>query len=219
MATPLYATVLAQINTYIVANGNNEITANVLNPILDLILDFANNNMGDLDSLTTSEKNSLVESINSLKQELDDSVNVGVKLYSGQDDPNTTPPPSYNYADFYMQLDIDDNPLTLWQWNGFDWIDASLEPSTETDNIINNSEIPVVNLTEALNYLNNISGLQDGLEFVANGVDNFIDIGVHQKPTGAFLNSVLLRKGDWSFLGNTVTFTFTPIAGDIIQFT
>ena len=68
MTTPLYATVLGQINTYIVANSNNEITANVLNPILKIILDFANNNIGDLSTLTTNEKNSIVESINSLKQ-------------------------------------------------------------------------------------------------------------------------------------------------------
>jgi hypothetical protein len=219
MATPLYATVLGQINTYIVANGNNEITANVLNPILALMLDFANNNIGDLDTLTTDEKNSVVEAINSLKQNFDDLVNNGVQLYTGIDDPNVTPPTTYNYADFYMQLDIDSLPVKLWQWNGFAWTDESLEPVIESDNVVNNSDVPGINLTMALNYLLTSSGLQDGLEFTANGTDNFINIGVATKPTGAFLNSVLLRKGDWSFSGTTVTFIFTPALDSIIQFT
>jgi len=123
MATPTYATVLNQINSYIVANGDNEITANVLNPILQLITDFANNNIGDLDELTTAESNSIVEAVNSLKQNFDDLVNNGVQLYTGINNPNETPPTAYNYADFYMQLDIDSLPVKLWQWNGFDWID------------------------------------------------------------------------------------------------
>ena len=219
MATPTYAEVFAQINTYIVANGNNEITANVLNPILDAILDFANNNIGDLDTLTTDEKNSVVEAINSLKQNFDDLVNNGVQLYTGIDDPNVTPPPTYNYSDFYMQLDIDSLPVKLWQWNGFIWTDASEEPATESDNVVNNSTVPGVTVTDALNNLLASSGLQDGLEFTANGIDNFINIGVAIKPTGAFLDSVLLRKGDWSFAGTTVTFTFTPVLDAIIQFT
>lgn len=154
MAIPIYATVLSQINTYIVANGNNEITANVLNPILKLMLDFSNNNIGDLDTLTTDEKNSIVEAINSLKQNFDDLVNNGVQLYTGIDDPNVTPPPTYKYADFYMQLDIDSLPVKLWQWNGFVWTDASQEPATESDNVINNSDVDGVTVTDALNTLN-----------------------------------------------------------------
>lgn len=153
MALPTYATVLSQINTYIVANGNNEITANVLNPILELMLDFANNNIGDLDTLTTDEKNSIVEAINSLKQNFDDLVNNGVQLYTGINNPNITPPPTFNYADFYMQVDIDSLPVKLWQWNGFEWKDASLEPATETDNVTNNSDVPGVSATDALNNL------------------------------------------------------------------
>lgn len=72
---------------------------------------------------------------------------------------------------------------------------------------------------DIVNLINSFKTLQDGLEFTANGTDNFINIGVITKPTGAFLDSVLLRKGDWSFSGTTVTFTFTPILNAIIQFT
>jgi len=72
---------------------------------------------------------------------------------------------------------------------------------------------------DIVNLINSFKTLQDGLEFVANGTDNFINIGVTTKPTGAFLDSALLRKGDWSFSGTTVTFTFTPVLNAIIQFT
>jgi len=129
MATPTYAEVLTQINTYIVANGNNEITANVLNPVLSFILDFANNNIGDLSTLTTDETNSIVEAINSLKINFDDLLNNGVQLYTGYSDPNITPPLTYKYADFYMQLDSgDDSPVYLWQYNGIEWTTNMIVP-------------------------------------------------------------------------------------------
>jgi len=219
MATPTYAEALEAINDYIVSNGNNEITGPVLNAVLNVMLDFVNNNIGYLDTLATDQKNSVVEAINSLKQNFDDLVNKGVQLHTGHNNPNTTPPATYNYADFYMQLDIsDDSPVKLWQYNGIEWLDYSEVPSTNSDNVENNSDVPGVSVTDALNYLNTNSGMHDGLEFTANGIDDFIDIGVTTKPTGGFLDSVLLRKGDWSFSGTTVTFTFTPIADSIIQF-
>lgn len=220
MATPTYSEVINQLNTFIITNGNNEITASVLNPVLKFITDFANNHMGDLSSLTTDQTNNLVNAINSLKQNLNDISNSGVQLYTGVDDPNDVPPPSFNYADFYMQVDfLTSDPITLWQWNGFEWIDSSGIAATDSDNVENLSSVYGGNVTEALNYLLINSGLKDGLEFTSNGTDNFIDIGVPTKPTGVFLDSVLLRKGDWSFSGTTVTFGFTPILNSIIQFT
>jgi len=129
MATPTYAEVLTQINTYIVANGNNEITANVLNPILQYMLDFANNNIGDMSTLTTDEIDTIVNAINSLKINFDDLNNTGVQLHTGYDDPNVTPPLTYNYADFYMQLDSgDDSPIYLWQYNGIEWVTDMIVP-------------------------------------------------------------------------------------------
>ena len=187
MATPTYTDVLTQINTYIVANGNNEITANILNPILDLILDFANNNIGDLSALTTDEKNNIVEAINSLKNNLNDLVNNGVQLHQGYVDPNAVPPASYTYADFYMQLDLGDNtPIVLWQWNGFVWKDTSV--------------IPVI-------------GLPEQLDFEANGVDNFIDIETTEIVKSVFYGSVIQLKENWTQTDNIVTFTFIPDAG------
>lgn len=128
MATPIYSDVIEQINTYIIANGNNEITANVLNPILTLITDFANNTIGDLSTLTTDESENIVAALNSLKENINSISDNGVKLFTGFDDPNTTPPSSYNYADFYMQIDVDDNsPILLYQWDGFIWKTSGVE--------------------------------------------------------------------------------------------
>lgn len=122
MAIPTYATVIIQINTHIIANGNNEITANVLNPVLKVITDFANSSIGNLGLLTTTSNDNLVEAINSLKTQFDNLNNNGVQLLTGYDNPNITPPPSFNYADFYMELDsLDDSPIQLWQWSGTEW--------------------------------------------------------------------------------------------------
>jgi hypothetical protein len=117
-----FAQLITLINTYIVANGNNEITANVLNPILQALAEFTNNKIGDLDTLTTSDKTSVVNSINSLKTDFNNLNNNGVQLHIGYDSPLVTPPSTYNYADFYMELDsLDDSPIQLWQWSGTEW--------------------------------------------------------------------------------------------------
>lgn len=213
MATPLYATVLGQINTYIVANGNNEITANVLNPILALMLDFSNNNIGDLDTLTTDENNSVVEAINSLKQNFDDLVNNGVQLYTGVDDPNVTPPTTYNYADFYMQLDIDSLPVKLWQWNGFVWTDASEEPATSSDNVENNSDVPGANVTEALDYLLTATGLTEQIEFTATGGEISHDIGTDALVKSWFWDGSPQAKSQWTQVGSVLNFAFPLSAG------
>lgn len=146
MATPTYATVISQIDAYIVANGNNEITANVLNPILKVITDFANNTIGDLDTLTTSDKTTVVNAINSLKTAFDNLNNNGVQLLTGYDDPNVTPPPSYNYADFYMELDVtDDSPIQLWQWSGTEWNTYSnVYSKAEIDFLLSNIMLSIV---------------------------------------------------------------------------
>ena len=217
MATPLYATVLGQINTYIVANGNNEITANVLNPILALILDFANNNIGDLDTLTTDQKNSVVEAINSLKQNFDDLVNNGIKLYTGIDDPNDVPPPTYKYADFYMQLDIDSLPVKLWQWNGFVWTDASEEPATNSDNVENNSDVPGVTVTQALNYLFTNGANFPKIQITATAGQTVFPLGTTALANGVLWNGVGLNDDDWIQTGSNITTTFALSAGDVFK--
>jgi|SRR6478609_4243214 len=217
MATPTYAEVLTQINTYIVANGNNEITANVLNPILQLMSDFTNNTIGDLSTLTTDDIDNIVAAINSLKQNFDDLVNNGVQLYTGTADPNVTPPPSYKYADFYMQLDIDTTPLQLWQWNGFEWRDSSGEPATSSDNVVNNSDVPGITVTDALNNLLASSVSLPKMYFVADGINDSFDTGSTAIIKAVYRNNIMIRDPDWTQTGSVFTLTFVPDNGDEIK--
>ena len=177
MATPSYATVIAQINAFIVTNGNNEITANVLNPILKIITDFANNEIGDLDALTTSNKTNIVNSINSLKNALDSITDGGIQLHTGYDTPTITPPTSYNYGDFYMELDIlDDSPIQLWQWNGMEWTTyASVYSKEEIDFII--SQLQPAILEDRIIALENAQTSVDPKpnELIEKGFNHIID--------------------------------------------
>jgi len=59
-------------------------------------------------------------------------------------------------------------------------------------------------------FLNNLS---EQLEFEANGIDDFIDIGTTDKIKSFFYSSVLQEKSYWSQFGSIITFTFIPDAG------
>ena len=58
--------VLDLINDYIITNGNNEITANVLRPILEEMLSQPNLLIGLLLDLNTSDTTNIVNAINSI---------------------------------------------------------------------------------------------------------------------------------------------------------
>lgn len=122
------AQVIALINQYIVTNGNNEITAAVLNPILQAIRQRSQDVTGDPEDLTTTDTSNLVAAINSIQSEVNDFEFEGVQVYSGLDNPNDTPPLTYNVADFYKQLDGDGDTIELFQYNGTSWVSYEIEP-------------------------------------------------------------------------------------------
>lgn len=104
------------INAYIVENHNNEITANVLNPIL---IELANlfDIVGDLSDLNTVDSDSVVSAINwALNQ-----ISTGITIHSGQANPNVTPPASFAVGDLYSRLDILENPYQIYIYNGSEW--------------------------------------------------------------------------------------------------
>lgn len=116
------AEVLQLIQDFIVANGNNEITADVLRPILEEILKQPNLLIGVLSQLQTSDQSNLVNAINEVYGMIGSITDLGVQLHEGTSNPNTTPPSEYNIADFYIQKDLSNNPIQLWQYNGVSWI-------------------------------------------------------------------------------------------------
>jgi len=210
MATPTYATVISQINTYIVANGNNEITANVLNPILKVITDFANNTIGNLADLTTTDTDTIVGAINSLKLQFDNLNNNGVQLLTGYDNPNIIPPPVFNYADFYIELDImDDTPIQLWQWSGSEWTTySSVYSKAEIDLIVSNIYAAIAAPSVPI-ILDGIIGVTSGF---AVGQTTFT------LPTGKKCINVSINDGKYSktTANNTARLNRWSQAGDVV---
>lgn len=115
------AEVLQLIQDFIVANGNNEITADVLRPILEEMLKQPNLLIGLLGQLQTADQSNLVNAINEVYGMISGITDFGVQLHEGTADPNLTPPSQYNIADFYIQKDNFNNPIQLWQYNGIGW--------------------------------------------------------------------------------------------------
>lgn len=107
------AQVLALINLYIVANGNNEITADVLRPILVAMLEQPNDKVGELSSLSTTDKTSIVNAIN----EVLTATTSGFEIHTGTPDPNVTPPGSFSIGDWYIR-----SGTSLYQYNGSTWV-------------------------------------------------------------------------------------------------
>lgn len=107
------AQVLALINQFIIANGNNEITADVLRPILVAILSQPNDKVGELSDLDTVDQSNIVNAIN----EVVNASNNQFDIYSGVDDPNSNPPASYSIGDWYIR-----NGTSLYQYNGSTWV-------------------------------------------------------------------------------------------------
>lgn len=204
MATPSYSDVISQINTFIVANGNNEITANVLNPILEIITDFANNHMGDLDNLTTDQTDTLVDAINSLKQNINDIVGNSVQLHVGNANPNDEPPLLYNYGDFYMQLSpLDNDPIQLWQFNGFEWFapDAATSWGDIEGNIADQTD-----LQDALDLKADVTDLEDYQLLSEKGEANgYTPLDSGAKVPIEFLPDSFINVKDYGVAGDGTT--------------
>lgn len=119
-----YQTALEEIQQWIVANGNQEITADVLRPVLEEMLQACKDTTGELSDLSTADQSNLVAAINEIKSTLDslNTTTAGVQIYYGTDDPTITPPTTFKSADFYLERTVDNDPIQLWQYNGFEWV-------------------------------------------------------------------------------------------------
>lgn len=110
------AQVLLLIQSVIIANGNNEITADILRPVLEEIVKQPNVLIGDLDTLDTTNKDDLVSAIN----EVFNNSGSDIVIRTGTTDPNVTPPAVVNIGDFYVW---DDGTLQgFYQYNGNEFV-------------------------------------------------------------------------------------------------
>lgn len=113
--------VLQLIRQWIVKNGNREITADVLRPILEAMVVQPNQIIGDPDNLGTQEKSSMVGALNEI---LDRAANGNIAVYTGSGTPEQTPPESFEVGDFYVQAG-NEGVLGFYQYNGFRWVSQS----------------------------------------------------------------------------------------------
>lgn len=107
------------INDYIITNGNQEITAAILNPILLQIINSLYDITGNNEDLSTDDKSNLVAAINELKESINDLD--PISLYNGGDDPNVTPPNGgdFNVLDFYTKTGVS-GAESLWIYTGIE---------------------------------------------------------------------------------------------------
>jgi len=206
-----YPEVITEINTYIVTNGNEEITAAVLNPILRDITNFSNDTIGNLTDLTTTVTSNIVAAINSLKSDVTEIVNNGVQLYQGTANPNvTSPSSSVTYADFYMQVDISNNPVQLWQFTGTEWsTQSSVYSKAEVDLMVANIYAAIAALPSTTQLL------MIDYDITSDGVDSFF-IPTGRTAKQVFLDKQLLFKSTTNNIGRTDLWTQT---GDVVTLT
>ena len=120
--------VIDLIQTWIVANGNEEITADVLRPILEAMVNQPNDLIGDLDNLTTAYQTDLVGAINEINSLISSS---GLVIFTGTDLPDVHSFPTVlTPANFYVRLS-GSTVLGMWIYNGNEWV-AQVPQRTKT---------------------------------------------------------------------------------------
>lgn len=130
MATDTPQTIITLINNSITDNGNNEISAAVLRPVLLAIINYIDQTFGNPDDLSTTAK-IFVDSIN----ELIGDANSVFSLRTGTDDPNVTPPSEFNLGDFYSRTS-GGNPISYWNFDGSNWIELVGKKSAQGNSSI-----------------------------------------------------------------------------------
>lgn len=126
---------IQNIESSIVANGNEEITANVLRPLLVELATATESITGDLINLNTGVKTNLVAAINNLKS-ISDNLK-GVVVFSGSVDPNLGPitgGASPKPGNFYARYN-GSTLLSFWIYNGYDWVEIKQFKGYEVANL------------------------------------------------------------------------------------
>jgi len=145
-----YADVLEQIQEFIVANGSNDITADVLRPILESILGQPNELIGDLGD-STVDGSTIVEMLNALKEDLE--AVSGITIHTGTNTPLVSPPVTFLRGDFFAQI-VASVSISFWQFNGLTWVPIKNwinDDLVETETTWSSAKIQeVINLQDVL---------------------------------------------------------------------
>jgi len=111
------AEIIQEINDNIIDNGNNEITAAILRPVLIAMVEQINEIIGDPLDLATDAK-IIVDSINEV---LNDPAQ-GIWLYTGEDNPNDVTLSGAQLGDFYSRTS-GAVPVSYWVNEGEEWLE------------------------------------------------------------------------------------------------
>ena len=121
------AELITLINNTVVANGNNEITADVLRPVLVAMVNQINTLVGNEANLPLGST-TVIEAINN-------STSAGITIHQGTANPNDTPPVSFDLGDFYNQVNMSSVTVGFWQYNGTEWIQLTSSSQQRTRNV------------------------------------------------------------------------------------
>lgn len=161
--------VITQIEAFIVANGNEEITADVLRPLLVGLADAVQQTTGDPADLNTTATD-LVSAINEVLGIANNAG--GLNILSGSSDPNENAPVGQELGAFYAQY-VNGVLIGFWQYNGVDWVEIkeytpSIVPDIFHKKIsltasqfknINTTPIDLIDAPGAGKIIGNVSGL------------------------------------------------------------
>ncbi len=179
------AQIIALINQYIITNGNNEITAAQLNPILLAMLMQPNDKVGELGDLQTTDQTNIVAAINELVNAAS-----GFQVHAGSADPNVTPPGTFSIGDWYIR-----NGTSLYQYNGQTWVLLGSVPGNTV-------------LAETFTYTAPTNTFT-----VANNIGTIIDIQIEQgcnyNAYASFVDDEVTINTDVLFGGETVKIIYS----------
>src|SRR5690606_21420482 len=158
---PTLAEELHKINSDITANGNEEITVLVLNSVLLDIVAQINDLTGKLEDLNTDDVSSIVNAINSLKQELDDYINSQVGVVSGANDPNETTPIGFTgrVGTIYlkmMTIGVETTPESYWIYTGINdigWLNLTADDTFKMVIVDSYSDLPAQGQTNRIYFV------------------------------------------------------------------
>lgn len=135
----------------IVANNNNEITADVLRPVLTDMATQINGLVGALADLDTTDKTSIVNAINEIKNE---SGGTGATVFSGTTNPNDSAPPSGIALGDYYNRTSGGSTIEFYIWNGNQFVLlVNLSPDGIVDNQVSSNSVDLVLFTPETNTI------------------------------------------------------------------
>ena len=120
--------IITLIEGAIVANGTNDITADVLRPVLVSMATQINDAVGSLANLDTTTKDNIVNALNEMFNLPNGG---GITILTGTANPNTTAPQVVSLGDFYNRT-FSGNTIEFYIFNGIEWV---LLSNTQSEDI------------------------------------------------------------------------------------